>query len=58
MGPSANSSRFQRWWQAAGEAALVCEIAADYVSALRCGERGVEAWAVEPLPEGAVQPGL
>jgi len=50
-------TRVRRWWEAAGEAALVCEIAADYVSALRAGERGVEAWAVEPLPDGAVQPG-
>lgn len=50
-------SGLRRWWDAAGEAALVCEIAADYVSALRCGERGVAAWAVESLPDGAVQPG-
>ncbi len=50
-------SGVRRWWEAAGEAALVCEIAADYVSALRCGERGIEAWAVESLPAGAVQPG-
>ncbi len=55
--PSGTSSRWRRWWEAAGEAALVCEIAADYVSALRCGERGVEAWAVESLPEGSVHPG-
>jgi hypothetical protein len=58
MGSSAGfSNRLRRWWQAAGEAALVCEIAADYVSALRAGERGVEAWALEPLPDGAVTPG-
>ncbi|MGH9788216.1 MAG: hypothetical protein ACRD4U_05885 [Candidatus Acidiferrales bacterium] len=50
-------SGLRRWWEAAGEAALVCEIAADYVSALRCGERGIEAWSVESLPDGAVQPG-
>ncbi len=55
--PVGTSSRWRRWWEAAGEAALVCEIAADYVSALRCGERGVEAWAVESLPEGSVHPG-
>jgi hypothetical protein len=47
----------RRWWQAAGEAALVCEIAADYVSALCCGEGGVQAWAIESLPHGAVHPG-
>ena len=58
MTPSGGiGNRLRRWWEAAGEAALVCEIAADYVSALRCGERGVEAWAVESLPEGSVQPG-
>ncbi|HXE74151.1 MAG TPA: hypothetical protein VNN18_00760 [Candidatus Xenobia bacterium] len=47
----------RRWWTAAGEAGLVCEIAADYVAAVRCAGRGIQAWAAEPLPEGAVQPG-
>jgi len=47
----------RRWWSAAGEAGLVCEIAADYVTALRTSGRGIEAWAAEPLPEGAVRPG-
>lgn len=50
-------SRLRRWWSAAGDGGLVCEIAPDYVAALRCAGRRIEAWSVEALPEGAVQPG-
>ena len=50
-------ANLRRWWSAAGEAGLVCEIAADYVAALRCTSRGIEAWAAESLPADAVQPG-
>ncbi len=56
-GSSGLLGNWRRWLSAAGEAGLVCEIAADYVTALRLGRRGVEAWAAEPLLEGAVNPG-
>jgi hypothetical protein len=48
--------RFRRWWSGAGDEGLVCEIAADYVAALRYHDGRGLAWAVRPLPEGAVQP--
>jgi len=44
------------WLPAPGELGLVCEIAADYVAAVRYHQRKVEAWALEPLPAGLVRP--
>ncbi len=56
-GSSGWLGNLRRWWLAAGEAGLVCEIAADYVAALRSCDRGIEAWAAESLPQDAVRPG-
>ena len=39
------------------EAPVVCEIAADYVTAVRQHGGVVEAWASRPLPEGVLRPG-
>lgn len=44
------------WFQTSREIRLVCEIATDYVAATRFQQRSVEAWAVRPLPAGAVRP--
>lgn len=49
-------ARLRRWLGASVEVPLVCEIAADYVAALRHRQGGVEAWAVRALPAGAVCP--
>lgn len=48
--------RCRGWLNAPAEVALVCEVAADYVAALRHRRGRVEAWATRPLPEGAVRP--
>ncbi|MGH9862160.1 MAG: type IV pilus biogenesis protein PilM [Candidatus Acidiferrales bacterium] len=50
------TQRLQRWSQAPVEIRLVCEIAADYVAAVRYHGDTVEGWAVRPLPPGAVRP--
>jgi type IV pilus assembly protein PilM len=44
------------WFQTSREVRLVCEIASDYVAAAYFRQRTVEAWAVRPLPAGAVRP--
>jgi len=44
------------WFQSSREVHLVCEIATDYVAAARFQLNAVEAWAVQPLPAGAVRP--
>lgn len=44
------------WLQTSREIRLVCEIAPDYVAAVRFQQRNVEAWAVRALPAGAVRP--
>lgn len=49
--------RWQSWITEPPEPPLVCEIAADYVTALRHRNGHVEAWASRPLPAGAVRPG-
>lgn len=58
--PSVSSSqpwrRWQNWFRAAPEVPLVCEIAADYVAAVRHRQGRVLAWAVRPLPADAVRP--
>jgi len=44
------------WLDATPAVTLVCEIAADYVCAVRHRRGRVEAWATRPLPDGAVRP--
>ena len=46
----------RRWLDPPVEVELVCEIAADYVSALRHQRGRVESWAIRPLPAGVVRP--
>ncbi|MFQ5776621.1 MAG: hypothetical protein ACE5IP_01290 [Terriglobia bacterium] len=48
--------RLRRWLDPPVEVGLVCEIAADYVSALRHHRGRVESWAIHPLPAGVVRP--
>lgn len=48
--------RWRHWFHEPGEVRLVCEIAADYVAAVRHHRGRIESWAAGPLPEGAVQP--
>ncbi len=48
--------RVARWLDALPHPELVCEIAADRVAAARWGRHKLEAFAAEPLPEGAVNP--
>ena len=48
--------RFRRWLRSPVDVPLVCEIAADYVAAVRHHQGRVDSWAVWPLPEGAVRP--
>ena len=50
-------ARFRHWLHAPPELPLVCEVAADYVAAVRQRRGRIEAWATRPLPAGAVQPG-
>lgn len=50
-------ARFRYWLHAPPELPLVCEVAADYVAAVRQRRGRIEAWATRPLPAGAVQPG-
>lgn len=49
--------RFRNWLTEPPELPLVCEIAADYVTALRHRRGQVEAWASCALPPGALRPG-
>lgn len=49
-------SSFARWLSGSAEVPLVCEIAADYVAAVRHRHGRVEAWATRALPAGAVRP--
>ena len=50
------TQRLPRWSRAPVEIKLVCEIAADYVAAVRYHQDSVDAWAVRPLPPGVVRP--
>ncbi len=50
-------ARFRHWLHAPPELPLVCEVAADYVAAVRQRRGRIEAWATRPLPAGAVLPG-
>lgn len=54
---TAFSRRWLEWFTEPPEMPLVCEIAADYVAAVRHRRGEVEAWASRPLPVGAVTPG-
>lgn len=45
------------WLETTPEVSLVCEIAADYVAALRQRRGRIEAWATRSLPSGAIRPG-
>lgn len=55
--PAANLiTHLRRWFHAPVEVQLVCEIAADYVTAARYQEGRMEAWALQPLPLEAVRP--
>ncbi|OFV81066.1 MAG: hypothetical protein A3B65_05205 [Acidobacteria bacterium RIFCSPHIGHO2_02_FULL_67_57] len=57
MAPSAQPlRRVGGWLSAPAEVPLVCEIAADYVAAVRHRHGRVEAWATRPLPPAAVRP--
>ena len=49
--------RWRDWLTEPPEFPLVCEIAADYVAAVRHRKGRVEAWATRELPPGAVRPG-
>jgi len=44
------------WLSASADVPLVCEIAADYVAAVRHHHGRIEAWAMRSLPPGAVRP--
>jgi len=46
----------RRWFHAPVEVELVCEIAADYVTAARYQKGRIETWALQPLPLEAVRP--
>lgn len=50
--------RFVRWLDATPHPSIACEIAADYVAAARWtrGGSGLDSFAVEPLPDGAIVP--
>ena len=50
--------RLVQWLDAMPHPLLVCEIASTHVAAARWGHRrfSVDAYAIEPLPEGAVSP--
>lgn len=48
--------RLANWLSSPGDVPLVCEVAADYVVAVRHRGGHVEAWAARSLPEGAVRP--
>jgi type IV pilus assembly protein PilM len=50
--------RVSHWLDAIPHPALACEIAPNYVAGARWkhGGKGLEAFAVEPLPEGAIVP--
>lgn len=52
----APSSSLRDWLSASADVPLVCEIAADYVAAVRHRHGRVEAWATRSLPAGAVRP--
>lgn len=56
--PAASSflDRVGHWVQAPLEVQLVCEIAADYVTAARYQDGRIESWALRQLPVGAVRP--
>ena len=57
MAPSAQPLRRSGGWlSASAEVPLVCEIAADYVAAVRHHHGRVEAWAMRSLPPEAVRP--
>lgn len=56
MPPQRLLHRVRDWLQAPVDVQLVCELAADYVAAVRYREGEVEAWAVASLPAGAVRP--
>lgn len=45
----------RQWFAAPSDVRLVCEIAGDYVAAVRHHHGRVESWAVRSLPEGAVR---
>jgi type IV pilus assembly protein PilM len=49
-------SQLKAWAEAPAETRVVCEIAADYVAAVRHNRRRVEAWAVRGLPPGTIAP--
>jgi hypothetical protein len=51
------TSRLQNWLTEPPELPLVCEIAANYVTALRHRHGQVESWASCALPPGAIRPG-
>ena len=50
--------RLARWLDATPHPSIACEIAADYIAAARWtrGGAGLDAFAVEPLPAGAIVP--
>lgn len=54
--PQRFPERLRHWFAAPVDARLVCEVAADYVAALRHDGDRVQSWAVRPLPERAVRP--
>ncbi|MBI2956183.1 MAG: hypothetical protein HYY26_02600 [Acidobacteria bacterium] len=49
-------NNLRRWFLAPPEAGLVCEVASDYVAAVKHERGRAESWAVRSLPPGAVQP--
>lgn len=49
-------ARLRHWLRSPVEVPLVCEIAADYVAAVRHHQGRIHSWAVRALPEGAVRP--
>jgi type IV pilus assembly protein PilM len=48
--------RMRSWLDAPPEVPLACEIAAEYVAAVRHRHGRIEAWAIRPLPSEAVRP--